>query len=198
MFRSSKASLWFEDGRVIGGRSTREDRIKEAGDILLDHLTVNPQRLSRLVDISFTSPDPALSKQIVDTWGQVFIQITLQRRYEATSYARHFLDDRLAQLRTRIEQSERMLVDYAGREGIVNLPASTPVPGEGAGANERPLIADDLATLNRELARATRRFASSPKAGWARRAARSPRRSRTTRSRACVRVAPSWRPIMRG
>lgn len=155
MFRSSKASQWFEDGRVIGGRSTREDRIKEAGDILLDHLAVNPQRLSRLVDISFTSPDPALSKQIVDTWGQVFVQITLQRRYEATSYARHFLDDRLAQLRTRIEQSERMLVDYAGREGIVNLPAATPVPGEGAGVNERPLIADDLATLNRELGRAT-------------------------------------------
>lgn len=154
MVGSPYASQWFANDRVIAGRSTRDQRIRAAGGILLDHLHVAPQRLSRLVDITFTSPEPAFSKQVVDTWGAVFIELTLQRRFEATSYARRFLEGRLSQLRGRIEESERLLVDYASRQGIVNLPASAATPGVEA-ATERPLLADDLATLNRELARAT-------------------------------------------
>jgi capsular exopolysaccharide synthesis family protein len=156
MFGSPRVSQWFEDNRVVAGRSTREQRIRECGNILLLHVRVSPQRLSRLVDINFTSPDPAFSKQIVDTWGALFVEMTLQRRIDATAYARRFLEGRLVQLRSRIEESERLLVDYAGRQRIVNLPATTPLPGEGvSGTSERPLLADDLATINRELARAT-------------------------------------------
>lgn len=153
--KSKFASRWFEDGRVRPGASTRDQRIREAGDLLLDHLEVAPTRLSRLVQIRYTSPDPTFSRRVVDAWAQNFISLTLERRYEATSYARKFLEGRLAQLRNRIDESERQLVAYASREGIVNLPATTPGQGEGAIQGERSLAADDLATINRELARAT-------------------------------------------
>ena len=155
MFGSAKAEEWFENGRVKPNASTRELRIREAGEMLTRQFTVNPDRLSRLVRIAFTSPDPAFSKRVVDSWSANFIQQTLERRFQATSYARNFLEQRLGQLRTRINDSERILVDYAAREGIINLPASTPIPGEGSTVTERPLVAEDLVTLNRELARAT-------------------------------------------
>lgn len=155
MFGSRKAKKWFDNGRLIAGTSTREERVTEAGKILLDNLTVTIERLSRLATISFTSPDKAFSKKIVDAWGARFIQATLDRRYAATSYARKFLESRLGQLRTRIDQAERQLVDYAAQQGIVNLPSETSsTPGSGT-TPERSLVAEDLIALNKELATAT-------------------------------------------
>lgn len=158
LFRSPKAEEWFAEGKLISGASTKAERVRVAGDILLEQIEVKPERLSRLVEISFTSPDAAFSKRVIDAWGEHFIQSALERRYETTSYARKFLEDRLKQLRARIDESERQLVAYAAQEGIINLPADVRVSGTtGADAQqaERSLAADDLATLNRELARAT-------------------------------------------
>jgi len=139
---SSLATKWFEDGRPIAGESTRERRIQEAGELLNRRVAISPVRLSRLVHISFASPDPSFSAQVVDAWTRNFISSSLERRFEATSYARRFLEERLAQLRVRLDESERRLVAYATREGIVNLPATTD-------AGERSIVADDLANLNR-------------------------------------------------
>jgi len=153
---SEYTKRWFDEDRLIPGASTKEQRIREVGDLLLKRVKVRPERLSRLVEISFSSPDPAFSKRVVDAWGTHFIRVTLERRYETTSYARKFLEARLGQLRERIDQSERQLVGYASREGIVTVP-TTDSSGQvtSSTGTERPLLSEDLATLNRELARAT-------------------------------------------
>ena len=153
---SEYASRWFEEDRPIANGSTREQRIREAGDLLIEAIRIRPERLSRLVEISFTSPDAAFSKRVVDAWGAHFIRITLERRFETTAYARKFLETRLAQLRERIDQSERQLVGYASREGIVTVPSTDSSGQVTSGSTaERPLLAEDLATLNRELTKAT-------------------------------------------
>lgn len=144
---------WYENGRAVQTAAIREARWKAAGGLLLQELEVKPERLSRLVEITFTSPDRQLSKRVVDAWSENFIQTTLERRYSATSYARKFLEDRLQQLRVRIDQSERALVGYAANQNIVNIPGSTSDQGQAIG--ERSLVADDLVNLNRELAQAT-------------------------------------------
>lgn len=154
MFGSAKASDWFEAGRPTNA-STRAERIQEAGEILLDNLAVSPERMSRLVEISFRSPDPAFSQRVVDAWATNFIQATLERRFEANSYARRFLEQRLGQLRNRLDESERTVVGYAARERIINLPATTPSGQDGGVSGERSLMAEDLVAINRELARAT-------------------------------------------
>lgn len=158
MFGASEtADAWFDNGRVRPSASTREGRIAAAAAILLKHVEIRPERFSRLVGIRFTSPDPNLSKQIVDAWGSNFIQLTLDRRIEATAYGRHVLEQRLGQLRSRIDESERRLVDYASREGIVNLPTAGSAPGQAGGTVEHSLAADDLVSINTELAEATAR-----------------------------------------
>jgi polysaccharide biosynthesis transport protein len=145
---------WFENGRATRQAPSRQERVKIAGNILLGNIDISHERMSRLVEISFTSPDPVLSKRVVDAWGSEFIQATLARRFEASSYARNFLENRLAQLRQRIDASERQLVNYAAREGIVNVPVITPGTGSAGSTTERPLLADDLATLNQQLSQA--------------------------------------------
>lgn len=154
LFGASGAESWFVDGRLSAEAPPPAERVRQAGGILLQHITVEPERLSRLVKISFTSPDPALSKRVIDAWSVNFIGLELARQYETTSYARKFLEDRLSQLRGRIDQSERQLVAYAASEGIINIPQSAAPNNEGQ-LPERSLAADDLVTLNRELGLAT-------------------------------------------
>ncbi len=140
-------------GRIDNSAAVRDARIRAAGTILLDGIEISPIRLSRLVDVEFTSPDPQLSARIVNAWTEKFIETTLERRFDATSYARNFLEERLEQLRQRLEQSERVLVDYASRENIINIPTGGST-AEGAPV-ERPIAAENLATLNQALAVAT-------------------------------------------
>jgi len=148
LYRVKAAKDWFSNGQVIPGASTREQRLRKATEILLSNISVSPIRMSRLVDIYYRSPDPQFSALVLNNWGQRFIRLTLERRFDATSYARQFLEQRLGQLRTRLDRSERQLVGYAAREGIVSIPGAT-------GTADRSLAADDLASMNRELAQAT-------------------------------------------
>ncbi len=127
---------------------SRSKRVKKAGEILLDNIRITPARQSRLVEISFTSPDPALSQRVANAWSENFISATLERRYEATSYARRFLESRLAQLRTRLDASERSLQNYASNERIITLP-------QGKEGSEQSTIAYDLVALNGVLSAAT-------------------------------------------
>lgn len=155
LFQSGKADEWFENGRVIARVSSREERLREAGEILLESFSFSTPRLSRLVNLQFTSPDPIFSKRVADAWAEGFIQLTLRRQYDTTSYAREFLEGRLEQLRLRIDESERALVRYAANQGIVNLPGAVVAGAQGGvTTTERPLAAEDLASLNAELNRA--------------------------------------------
>jgi polysaccharide biosynthesis transport protein len=142
--------------QTIGGKQRfmsagRAERERAAGEVLLKNLTVSPIRLSRLVYLEFRSPDAELSARIVNSWATNFINSSLERRFEATAYARKFLENKLEQLRLRLEESERSLVNYATQQRIVTLPAGAGTPSSA----ERSVVADNLAGLNAALTRAT-------------------------------------------
>lgn len=139
-------------GRVALTQEQRDQRIRRVSDILLKNVGIQPIRNSRLVEVTFTSPNPHLSARVVDAWTRNFIEQALERRFEATAYARRFLEERLGQLSGRLETSERQLVGYAVREGIINISSGT---AGGTPTVERPLVADQLVALNAELQRAT-------------------------------------------
>lgn len=141
--------------QLVNGRypaSGRSERLRVAGELLLDQLTIAPTRLSRLVDIGFTSPDATFSAKVANSWAENFIQTNLERKIQATSYGRNMLERQLAQLKERLDQSQRQLVAYASAQRIINLPAQSGVDGRPV---ERSIIADDLAALNSALAEAT-------------------------------------------
>ena len=139
-------------GGAASAEVTRSRRSRLAGEILLDNVQVSPIRSSRLVDVSFTSPDAELAARVANAWASSFIESNLERRFEATAYARRFLEQRLGQLRQRLEQSERQLVSYASNERIINIPVGG---AAGAAGAERSLTADSLAALNTAQAEAT-------------------------------------------
>lgn len=141
--------------QLVNGRypaAGRALRVRVAGEILREHLSVVPTRLSRLVEIRFTSSDPETSAWIANTWASAFININLERKVQATSYGRNLLQRQLAQQKERLDESQRQLVAYASQERIINLPAQSNADGSTA---ERSIVADDLASLNAALSQAT-------------------------------------------
>lgn len=87
----------------------------------LGGLTVEPVRDSRLVKLYYDSPDPALAANILNTLAKSYINLNLERRFDASTYARNFLQERLQQVKARLEESERELIQFSGREQIINV-----------------------------------------------------------------------------
>ena len=88
---------------------------------LLGNLTIAPIRDSRLVNIQFDSPHPKEAAAVANAVAQNFINMSLERRYEASSYAKKFLEERIQQVRASLEDSERRFLAYAREREIVNL-----------------------------------------------------------------------------
>ena len=121
--------------------------------MLLSELDIQPIRTSRLVNIRWTCPDPVLSARVANAWANSYIQYNLERRFDAASYARRFLENRLEQLRGKLEQSERQLVNYASQQSLINIPVGG---SDSSGrVQERSLTVDRLAALNGSLSEAT-------------------------------------------
>lgn len=76
-------------------------------------ITVEPVRRSRLVRLHFDSTDPFFAAKAVNTLAQSFININLERRFEASAYAKTFLEEKLVQTKAKLEDSERDLVKFS-------------------------------------------------------------------------------------
>lgn len=85
----------------------------------LEELTIEPVRNSRLVKLHFDSPDAQLAHRVVNAMSEAFINVSLERRVDASSYAKVFLEERIQQLKLKLEESEKALVTFARREEIV-------------------------------------------------------------------------------
>ncbi|MFN3523705.1 MAG: GumC family protein [Phenylobacterium sp.] len=134
----------------------RKARAERAAGIVMSGLTVEPVQRSRLVKVSYDSPNPQIAAKIANAVADNFISQNLERRYEASSYARKFLEGRLNQIRERLEESERQLVAYAASNQLVTVAPDTTLTGEGAesAAPARSLAETDLASINSALAQA--------------------------------------------
>jgi polysaccharide biosynthesis transport protein len=84
-------------------------------------LSVQPVGPSRIVRLSFEFPDPEWSQRVVNAVANTFVSLTLDRRFQSTTEARAFLEERLEELRLKLEDSEAKLVEYAQAQGIVNV-----------------------------------------------------------------------------
>jgi capsular exopolysaccharide synthesis family protein len=109
----------------------------------LGHLTIEPVRNSRLVKVNFDSTDPELSARVANAMADVFIKLNLERRMDASSYAKTFLQERLQQVKSRLEDSERQLVDFARQEAIINVD------------NKQTAVSQRYEELNTALGKAT-------------------------------------------
>lgn len=134
---------------VNGRPVSAAQRMNAVIGVVQDNLGVKPVRASRLVGVSFDSPDPALSARVANAFAENFIQSNLDRKFESSLYAREFLEERLAQTKAKLEDAERQLVTYATNQQIINV-----AEGDGENGASQSLAVADLVALNSSLATA--------------------------------------------
>jgi capsular exopolysaccharide synthesis family protein len=88
---------------------------------VMDGLSVEPVSETQLVNVSFTSPYPRLSSDIVNTLAQEFIGFSIESRFEATQQTSEFLDAQIARVREELAQKQRELSRYGDQKKIVPL-----------------------------------------------------------------------------
>lgn len=84
-------------------------------------VTINPVRNSRLVEIDVFNPDPELAARIANTMAKGFIAASLERKTDSTQYARQYLQEQIRQTKAKVEESERLINEYAKSNQILNL-----------------------------------------------------------------------------
>jgi polysaccharide biosynthesis transport protein len=105
-------------------------------------LTVEPVRSSSIVRINFDSRDPVLAQKVANAVAENFITSNLERNFEASAYARQFLEERLQELRLKLEESELALVEYAEEQDILTT------------GSDQTLSTTNLSGVNQALAAA--------------------------------------------
>ena len=105
----------------------------------LSFLRIEPMRGTRLVKIVFNTPDPNLSQQLANAHAAAFVRMNLETRFEVTKEARQFLETKLAELRSKVEESEAELSEFRKTHGVVSM---------DRGEN---LIVDRMMSLNTSL-----------------------------------------------
>lgn len=127
----------------------RARRFSLATNIVNKNMVIEPVRLSSIINVRYNSPNPSMAATIANSLAENFVQSNLTRRFEAAAYARQFLQNRLNQVRARLEESERKAVLYAQQQGLIKIRS-----GAGEGATEQSIIASDLSELIGQLAEA--------------------------------------------
>jgi succinoglycan biosynthesis transport protein ExoP len=90
-------------------------------DGLLGGLSVTPVRNSRLVYVSYRSPDPSLATNIVNTLSRLYIAQNLEFKFLTSKEASEFLAGQLTEQRAKVEESEAALQRYRESNDAVSL-----------------------------------------------------------------------------
>ena len=132
-------------------------RLVNAASKVQAGLRISVPEQGQLIKFSFDSTSPNLAALVANGIADSFINTSLQRRYEASAYARTFLERQISKVRGDLEKSERDAVAYAQKQGIINT-GSTYTDGKAAGATDtNSLQGESLVQLNSALGAATAR-----------------------------------------
>lgn len=146
------------DSDFVGTAGDPASRIRAAANRIQGGLKVIPPEVGQLIKFSYVDSNPQRAARIANGIADAFINSNLQRRYEASAYARTFLQNQIAKVRGDLEKGERQLVAYAQAQGIINTGSG----GEGKQAGDtNNLQGESLVALNQALAAATARRVSA-------------------------------------
>lgn len=136
-------------------------RLRSASGMVRGGLKVIPPEQGQLIKFSFDSTSPQLAALVANGIADSFINTSLQRRYEATAYARNFLERQINKTRSDLEKSERGVVAYAQQQGIINTGGAASADGKIVAGDTNSLQGESLVQLNTALATATARRVSA-------------------------------------
>jgi succinoglycan biosynthesis transport protein ExoP len=93
-------------------------------------LSVEPVRMSQLVRVRFESSDPNLAASVANAVGTAYIEQDRENRVAVTAGAGNWIRERMAELKKKLDASERALQAYRDKEGLLDT-KTTVLSGSG-------------------------------------------------------------------
>jgi polysaccharide biosynthesis transport protein len=85
------------------------------------HRTVTPVKNSRLIEVSFKTPNPELSSKVANALVNRYVTETYAARYEAVMKSSEWLSRQLDDIRTKAVASNETLANYQKQYGIADI-----------------------------------------------------------------------------
>lgn len=131
---------------IVGAGTDRAANTAIAASFVQGGTTVKLQPVSMIVQVAFVARDPQIAARVVNGITDAYVATNLERRYQASSYARDFLQRQIGTTRRSLEDSERQLTAYAQAQRLIST-------GDSEGGNDtNSLTGSSLVALNTALA----------------------------------------------
>jgi len=105
-------------GQVVGTPPAMKNAII-AG--FKQRLHIEQKKDTRIVSVSFESSDPREAALVVNTLIKNYIENNFRAKYDATRQATGWMEQRLDELKVKVEKSQEAMVSYERLNNIVNL-----------------------------------------------------------------------------
>ena len=118
-FSISQSVTGLVSNRNSDKKRSEKDRAERAINIVLGNRSVLPLERTRLVAIRYIDTDPGRAQRIANAYADAFVSTNIDKRFQANDAAKVFLEDKIAQMKERVEESENKLVESAQEQQIV-------------------------------------------------------------------------------
>jgi len=88
---------------------------------LAGHVSVEPVRASRLVDVSFVSPNPTFAAEAINALAETYVRQNLELRRQNMERSLEWLSQELARQKNLVESSERAMAQYREDQNALSL-----------------------------------------------------------------------------
>jgi capsular exopolysaccharide synthesis family protein len=116
----------------------REELMSTLVDGFLGRIKVEPIEMSKVIKINCTLENPELAARIANETADQYILSQLDAKFEGTRKTTEWLNDQLAELKQKVEQSEKAVELYRNEKGLAKAGTVT-------------LSAEQLSEMNSEL-----------------------------------------------
>lgn len=89
-------------------------------EVFRSRLIVQLVPRTRMLLVSFESPDPRLAAKVASTLVNGYVDYNFREKYDATRQVSGFMEQQLDELKAKVEKSQQLLVKYERQHEIVN------------------------------------------------------------------------------
>ena len=101
--------------------TSRANPFLELAKQIREGIEVKPIRDTKMVEVSYISPLPTASSDVVNTLAEEFINFSIEKRYETTQQTSNFLSEQISSLQEDLAVKEREMQKYSQDKDLVFL-----------------------------------------------------------------------------
>src|SRR5690348_274631 len=113
--------LHLDQNPKFAGRASQPSNDDRLVDVFHHNLKVSKVKGTRLIEIQFRSSDPRLAADVVNALAKEYVDQLYKTQFQVITQISDFLSNQIKELKAKVEDSQRKLIDYQKQNGIFGL-----------------------------------------------------------------------------